>query len=134
MVTFDADQLETRIAKLEDAMGEPDFWSDQKEAARISSEHSRLSRQLNRYERLASDAEDLFGLLVLVSDDDQEIDEVERAAIDLKKELDRLQEDSLFTGTYDAGDSVVSIHAGTGGTDAQDWAEIVLRMYLRWGS
>jgi peptide chain release factor 2 len=52
----------------------------------------------------------------------------------LRGELDRLQEDSLFTGEYDAGDAVVTIHAGTGGTDAQDWAEILLRMYLRWAT
>jgi len=49
-------------------------------------------------------------------------------------ELERLQEDALFTGRYDAGDAVVTIHAGTGGTDAQDWAEILLRMYLRWAA
>ena len=52
----------------------------------------------------------------------------------LQRELDRLEEDALFTGEYDAGDAVVTIHAGTGGTDAQDWAEILLRMYLRWAT
>jgi peptide chain release factor 2 len=50
----------------------------------------------------------------------------------LRHELDRLQEEALFGGEYDAGDAVVSIHAGEGGTDAQDWAEMLLRMYLRW--
>ena len=50
----------------------------------------------------------------------------------LKRELDRLQEEALFSGEYDPGDAVVSIHAGEGGTDAQDWAEMLLRMYLRW--
>ncbi len=55
-----------------------------------------------------------------------------RAPLALRGQLDRLQEDSLFSGEYDAGGAVVSIHAGTGGTDAQDWAEILLRMYLRW--
>ncbi len=52
----------------------------------------------------------------------------------ISAELSRLQEDALFNGTYDAGDAVVSINAGTGGTDAQDWAEMMLRMYLRWSS
>ncbi|MBW8742612.1 MAG: peptide chain release factor 2, partial [Acidobacteria bacterium] len=52
----------------------------------------------------------------------------------LLRELDRLQEDALFTGEYDAGDAVVTIHSGTGGTDSQDWAEMLLRMYLRWAA
>src|SRR5689334_9246383 len=61
-------------------------------------------------------------------------DEIAASIAPLRHELDRLQEDALFTGEYDGGDAVVTIHAGTGGTDAQDWAEILLRMYLRWAS
>ena len=60
--------------------------------------------------------------------------EIESSIAPLRKELDRLQEDALFSGEYDAGDAVVTIHAGTGGTDAQDWTEILLRMYLRWAA
>jgi peptide chain release factor 2 len=59
---------------------------------------------------------------------------VEESVATLKRRLDRLQEESLFTGDYDVGDAVVSIHAGEGGTDAQDWTEILLRMYLRWAA
>ena len=59
-------------------------------------------------------------------------DEIAESLAPLRSELDRLQEDALFTGDYDAGDALVTLHAGTGGTDAQDWAEILLRMYLRW--
>ena len=58
--------------------------------------------------------------------------EIATSIAPLRAELDRLQEDALFSGEYDAGDALVTIHAGTGGTDAQDWAEILLRMYLRW--
>src|SRR5262249_29208141 len=63
--------------------------------------------------------------------DGEMADEIAASIAPLRRELDRLQEDALFTGEYDAGDAVVTIHAGTGGTDAQDWAEILLRMYLR---
>ena len=131
MITFDPDGLTTRIAELEAAMGEPGFWDDQKAAARISAEHARLARRLERYGQLSGDAADLEELVGLASDDG-ELDEVEESVLALRRELDRLQEESLFTGEYDAGDAVVSIHAGTGGTDAQDWTEILLRMYLRW--
>ena len=114
-------------------MGEPGFWDDQARAARISSEHARLARRLERYDRLSSEAADLHELTALASEDG-ELDEVDESVRALRRELDRLQEDALFTGEYDAGDAVVSIHAGTGGTDAQDWAELLLRMYLRWAA
>jgi len=131
VITFDPEGLKTRLTELEEAMGAPGFWDDQQAAARISSQHARLSRRLERYGRLSGDAADL-GELVALASDDGELDEVEESVLSLRRELDRLQEESLFTGEYDAGDAVVSIHAGTGGTDAQDWTEILLRMYLRW--
>ena len=67
-----------------------------------------------------------------MASDDGEIDELEASIRPLKRELERLEEDALFRREYDDGDAVVTIHAGTGGTDAQDWTEILLRMYLRW--
>jgi peptide chain release factor 2 len=112
-------------------MAEPGFWDEQQRAAGVSSEHARLARRLERYEELTGEAGDLGELLTLASDDG-DLDELAESAAALKLRLDRLQEESLFTGEYDAGPAVVSIHAGTGGTDAQDWTEILLRMYLRW--
>ena len=133
MITFDPEALKARVGELEQAMGAPGFWDDQQGAAAKSAEHARLSRRLTRYAELTSEASDVRELLALASDDG-ELDEIEQAVQTLKRELDRLQEDALFTGRYDAGDAVVSIHAGTGGTDAQDWTEILLRMYLRWAA
>jgi peptide chain release factor 2 len=133
VITFDPDGLRAHVAELEDEMGRPGFWDDQARAAKTSAEHARLSRRLERYERLTGEADDLKELTALASADG-ELDEVEASVQALKRELDRLQEDALFTGEYDAGDAVVSIHAGTGGTDAQDWAEMLLRMYLRWAA
>ena len=114
-------------------MAAPGFWDDQQAAARVSAEHARISRRLDAYERLRGEADDLGELLALASDDG-ELDELGQSALTLRRQLDRLQEESLFSGDYDAGDAVVSIHAGTGGTDAQDWTEILLRMYLRWAA
>ncbi len=133
MITFDPEGLKARVDELEQAMGAPGFWDDQQGAAAKSSEHARLSRRLTRYDELTNEAQDVTELFALASDDG-ELDEIDQAVQTLKRELDRLQEDALFTGRYDAGDSVVSIHAGTGGTDAQDWTEILLRMYLRWAA
>ena len=131
MITFDPDGLRRQIGELEEELGAPGFWDDQQRAARVSAEHARLTKRLERYERLTSDYEDASELFAMDGDMEAEI----AASIGpLRHELDRLQEDALFTGEYDAGDAVVTIHAGTGGTDAQDWAEILLRMYLRWAA
>ncbi len=131
MITFDPKALKKRIDELEARMGEPGFWDDQQAAAEISSEHARLQKRLERYERLVRDYEDARELFAM---DGDMADEIAASIEPLRRELERLQEDALFTGEYDAGDAVVTIHAGTGGTDAQDWAEILLRMYLRWAA
>jgi peptide chain release factor 2 len=131
VITFDPDSLRSRVVELEQELGEPGFWDDQQHAAEVSAEHARLSRRLQRYERLVRDYEDARELLALDGDLREEI---EAQLAPIQRELERVQEDALFTGEYDAGDAVVTIHAGTGGTDAQDWAEILLRMYLRWAA
>jgi peptide chain release factor 2 len=130
VITFDPDALTRRREELEEAMGAPGFWDDQASATRISTEHSRLTRKLERYERLRGEFDDARQLQEL-GEDETEIGETIQS---LERELERLQEDALFTGQYDGGDAVLEIHAGTGGTDAQDWADMLLRMYLRWAS
>jgi peptide chain release factor 2 len=129
VITFDPDALGARLAELETAMGEPAFWDDQRRAAEISSEQARLTKRLERYETLTRDYEEARELYQL---DGDLADELDAYLQPLEQELGRLREDALFTGEYDSGDAVVTIHAGTGGTDAQDWTEILLRMYLRW--
>ena len=131
MITFDPQALERRRSELEQAMGTPGFWDDQAAAARVSTEHARLTRTLERYERLRREYEDARELASLGDDLDEELAEGLRSLAD---ELERLREEALFTGRYDAGDAILEIHAGTGGTDAQDWAGMLLRMYLRWAA
>ncbi len=112
-------------------MGAPGFWDDQAGAARISTEHARLTRRLDRYDRLQREFEDARELFVLEPSLESEVAD---QLGPLEDELARLQEDALFTGQYDQGDALLGIHAGTGGTDAQDWADMLLRMYLRWAA
>jgi peptide chain release factor 2 len=131
VITFDPDALTKRAAELETRMGEPGFWDDQQRAAGISTEHARVTKRLERYERLRREYEDARELLAM---DGDMAAEISSSLEPLQRELARLQEDALFTGEYDAGDAVVTVHAGTGGTDAQDWTEILLRMYLRWAA
>jgi peptide chain release factor 2 len=129
VITFDPDGLRKRIAELEEELGQPGFWDDQQRAARVSSEHARLQRRLERYERLVREYDEARELYDL----DPSLEEEITASIQpLRRELDRLQEDALFSGEYDAGDAVVTIQSDAGGTDAQDFTEMLLRMYLRW--
>jgi peptide chain release factor 2 len=130
VITFDPEALAQRVAELEARMGEPGFWDDQRAAAATSAEHARLSRRLERYRQLQREYDDARELLSLDGDLEAEI---RSQVAPLRRDLDQLQEEALFTGEYDAGDALVTIQAGEGGTDAQDWAEMLLRMYLRWG-
>ena len=131
MITFDPEKLKARIAELEQAMGKPGFWDDQQQAARISTEQARLARRLERYQKLRQEYEDARELLALDGSLGAQMSEELEL---LQRQLEQLQEDALFTGEYDAGDAVVTIQADAGGTDAQDFAELVLRMYLRWAA
>jgi peptide chain release factor 2 len=131
VITFDPDALAARRTELEAQMGEPGFWDDQERAARTSTEHARVSRRLERYEQLNRDYEDARELFSMDGGMEAEI----AASLEpLVGELDRLEEAALFTGEYDPGDAVVTIQSDAGGTDAQDFTEMLLRMYERWAA
>ncbi len=129
MITFDPDALAVRRDQLEQELSAPGFWDDQARAAAVSAEHARITKRLERFERLSQEYKDAAELLSM---DGEMADEIVASIQPMRRELSRLQEDALFNGEYDGGDAVLSVHAGTGGTDAQDWAEMLLRMYLRW--
>jgi peptide chain release factor 2 len=129
VITFDPDALTARRAELEERMGEPGFWDDQERAAKISTEHSRVTRKLDSYEQLTRDYEDAQELFSM---DGGMEDEIASSIAPLRQELERLQEQALFSGEYDAGDAVVTLQSDVGGTDAQDFTEMLLRMYERW--
>jgi peptide chain release factor 2 len=113
-------------------MQEPGFWDDQEKAARVSAEHSRAQRKLDGYRTLESDIDDLEALEEMAAEDESIAGELEEQRASVLARLEELEEQRLFSGRYDGGDAVVSVHAGTGGTDSQDWAEMLLRMEMRW--
>ncbi len=136
---LDPEALAGRIADLEQEMGAPGFWDDQQRAAGVSSEHARHTGRLDEYRALSDEVADLSELAAMAREEER----AGRLAPDFTGEIvagltraeDRLfslEESRLFGGEHDAGDVVVTIQSGEGGTDAQDWAEMLLRMYLRW--
>jgi len=113
-------------------MSAPGFWDDQATAAKVSAEHARAGRRVEEFRGLEADVEDLASLAEMAVDDDEIASELEGQLAPVEERLAALEEQRLFAGRYDAGDALVTVNAGAGGTDAQDWAEMVLRMEMRW--
>ena len=113
-------------------MGAAGFWDDSERAAAVSAEHSRASRRLETFTALQSDVEDLDALVEMGVEEESLQAEVEEQIASVEERLAALEEQRLFSGRYDSGDALVTVNAGAGGTDAQDWAEMVLRMEMRW--
>jgi peptide chain release factor 2 len=113
-------------------MQAPGFWDDQERAAAVSAEHARFQKRLDTFRSLERDLADLDELAELSPDDEQIAGELSEQLDSVEARLAELEEARLFSGDYDAGDAVVTIRSGAGGTDSQDWAEMLLRMYLRW--
>ena len=120
-------------------MRAPDFWDDQAHAQEISTRYSRLRSKLEHYDSLSSQIGDLEAILELATEEAAEdevpeelVEEIARLGAALSRDLEQLEEQRLFMGEFDAGDAIVSIHPGAGGTESQDWAEMLLRLYLRW--
>jgi peptide chain release factor 2 len=113
-------------------MQAPGFWDDQELAARVSAEHAQVQRKLEGYRSLESDVDDLEALEEMAEEDESISGELEDQRRSVEQRLAQLEEARLFSGEYDSGDAVVTVNAGAGGTDSQDWAEMVLRMLMRW--
>jgi peptide chain release factor 2 len=124
--------LSERIAALEGQMQAPGFWDDAEAAAKVSAEHAKATKRVQAFTALQGDVEDLDGLVEMAAEDTSLEEEVQEHLVSVEERLVELEEQRLFSGHYDAGDALVSVNAGAGGTDAQDWAEMVLRMMMRW--
>jgi peptide chain release factor 2 len=113
-------------------MQRPGFWDDQEAAAKTSAAHAAAQRRLETYRSLHSDAADLAELAEMATADPEIASELGAQLDSVERRLAELEEARLFRGQYDGGDAVVTVRSGAGGTDSQDWAEMLLRMYLRW--
>jgi peptide chain release factor 2 len=132
---LDPEALAARQAELEERMQAPGFWDDPQAASKVSSEHAAVRDRRAEYESLAAEVADLDDLTEVAKDEGEGAEFVQELADGLDRvesQLARLEESRLFSGEHDAGDAVMTINAGEGGTDAQDWAEMLMRMYMRW--
>jgi peptide chain release factor 2 len=133
------DEQRVRQAELEAEAGRPDLWDDPDRARAVTTELGRVTDDVQRFDGLAADLGDARALRELVDEaaaegtpDEGLAKELAESVVQLDQRLGQLELRSLFTGEYDDRDAVCEVHAGAGGTDAQDWAEMLLRMYQRW--
>ncbi len=128
------DEARSRLTELEAEMGRPDLWDDAEAAKALSAEYANVRDDVATYDALASSMEDAEVLHELAREEDDESQEPEIAAglAGIGRGLDQLDLRSLFTGEHDEADCIVQINAKDGGVDAQDWSEMLLRMYERW--
>ena len=128
------DTNRARLVELEHEVARPDLWDDQDEAKKINTEYANVKTDIDQFDSLAGELEDAEVLHELARevDDASQEPELDATVASITKQLDQLDLRSLFTGEHDEADCIVQINAKDGGVDAQDWAEILLRMYGRW--
>src|SRR5947209_13763931 len=133
-MSSDVVRQQERAGKLQRKLMEPGVWNDPAEGQRLTTQLARLNDDLERYDRLVKKFEDvrLTDELLSTENDPELSRELGQKVAALESELDRVELANLLSGEYDEGDAVASLHAGAGGIDSQDWAEMLLRMYLRW--
>ena len=128
-------KFEEEIQKLDEEMGKPDFWNDQKRAQEISSKRNIFANKLEEIRNIEEKIQyikEFIELIELEPDNSSEIEEIKREINELKQAVEKLEIASLLSGEYDKNNAIVSVQSGSGGVEACDWAEMLLRMYLRW--
>lgn len=132
--SLDLEGRKKRIAEIDEIISAPDFWNNPEGGQAIMQEKKRLESKVDHYNRLAGKMDDLEVMIELAkeeSDADLEQDIVDTLA-EISKELDDFELETILNGEYDDNNAILSIHPGAGGTESQDWAEMLYRMYVRW--
>jgi len=131
---FDWDASQKRLAELNAQAESSDLWNDSAKAQALLRERTQLERSLGGYEQLKRELDDALALLELgeAEKDEPSVAEAEAMLAALKPKAEKKRIESLLSGEADGNDCYLEVHAGAGGTEAQDWAEMLMRMYTRW--
>ena len=134
MFPFDLDSLRGKAKSLEKLSYEEGFWNDIEKAQKTMQEIKGLNTQIKEYEDLIAEIDDLETLIELVIEEEsyEDYKDIKKSLDDLVKNAEDFKLSTLFSGEYDKNNAILSIHSGAGGLEAQDWAEMLLRMYRRW--
>ena len=134
MSPFDVAGLTERLNQINKTTEEDGFWDDHENAQKLLKEKKSVESKIEEYETLKKEFEDI-GILIDLAQEEEDasmVPEIQKAYEEYKAKFEDLRIKTLLDGEYDANNAIISIHAGSGGTDAQDWAEMLLRMYTRW--
>ena len=129
------DTLREEAAQLEEKTSAPDFWNDQENSGKILRQVKQLKDKVERYDALSAKLEDAITLceLAIEEGDESMKEEILAEAADIEAQEEKMRIEVLLSGEYDHNNAIVSFHPGAGGTEAQDWAQMLYRMYTRWG-
>jgi peptide chain release factor 2 len=131
-VIFDGPAKQKKLNDLESEIGDPAFWNNSEKSQRVMQERKRLEQAIVNSKQVADAVSDLDTLFELSKEGEDATAEIEREFHRLQQRLEALETGMLLSGENDARDAIITIHPGAGGTESQDWAEMLLRMYLRW--
>lgn len=131
---FDLDNLKNKVEELQGLSHKENFWNDVKKAQGIMQEIKAITTEIDQYEELVADIEDMEVLIELMLEDESFADykEIEKGLNNLEKSANEFKIKTLLSGEFDQNNAILSIHSGAGGLEAQDWSEMLLRMYRRW--
>ncbi|MBZ5593380.1 MAG: peptide chain release factor 2 [Acidobacteriia bacterium] len=129
---LDVPQKKTQISKLEEQINRPDFWTQPEKSQKVMQERKRLEETIGDDQRIAAITSDLDTLFELAREGEDVKGDISRELKSFSEVLDKVETAMLLSGENDARSAIVTIHPGAGGTESQDWAEMLLRMYLRW--
>ena len=129
---FDLDGKSKKLKELEEKMARPDFWDDPQEAQKAAQASNSLKSKIDNWKELRQAYEEAEVLYELGLEEEEYLTEAEETLNRLAQELDRCELELLFRDKYDCGNAILSLHPGAGGTESQDWTEMLLRMYTRW--
>ena len=129
------DELREKLTALDATTQDPEFWNDQANSGKILKEVKRLKDKIAEYDDLYAKLEDTVTLaeLAIEENDESMVEEVETAEKEILAEEEKIRIEILLSGEYDQNNAIISLHPGAGGTEAQDWAQMLYRMYTRWG-
>ena len=136
MSLFDIVNLGKELTNLEDQTMDENFWNNQENSTKVLAKIKKIKNKYTQYKKIENEIVNLLELTKLVQADfDEELkNEILANTKNLKRDLEKLEIETLLSGKYDCNNAIITIHPGAGGTESQDWAEMLYRMYLRWAN